>query len=67
MKKKLETLCNLSLDVYYIASVLLTYCKKQKYDEEMAKIYPIMDLLYDKADNLCFKINEFEIEIQNHF
>jgi len=65
MNKNLEKLSKLSLDVFNISSVLIEYCKKQNDDEEMVKIHPILKLLNEKADDLCFNICEMENNKEN--
>lgn len=63
MPKDYEKLSKLSQDVFNISSVLYKYCKELKDDEEIVKINPILKLLNDKADDLCFSMCEMENKI----
>lgn len=60
MKEFYEEISELSCDIMNTSHVLLDYCKSQANNEDMIRIRPIIGLLYDKADTLCFKIMEGE-------
>ncbi len=62
MKEFYKEITKISCDVMDITYILSDYCKRHRDNEDTARIYPVVRLLYNTADELYLKIYEFEDE-----
>lgn len=63
MDERYIDIYNLSRDVLNISSIVLDLCKEFPCSEDVLKILPIAELLYNKSDAL----NEIILDIEENF
>lgn len=62
MHKNNKEIYTVSGDLLSILEIMYEYCKNNQDCENMARIFPIVKILCKKADNLHYKISNFEGE-----